>query len=70
MAGRKLNPSILREYDIRGTVGQTFDKADVEAIGRGFASVARERVGRGYAFFHPRDTRGWIERELAKRVTN
>jgi phosphomannomutase len=45
MAGRKLHPSILREYDIRGIVGQTFDAADVEALGRGFASIARERIG-------------------------
>ena len=45
MAGRKLHPSILREYDIRGTVDKTFEALDVEAIGRGFASIARERVG-------------------------
>lgn len=27
-----------------------------------------ERVGWGYAFFHPRDTKGWIEQELEKRI--
>jgi phosphomannomutase len=46
MAGRTLHPSILREYDIRGIVNTTFTADDFEAIGRGFASEARERLGK------------------------
>ncbi len=44
MAGRTLSPTILREYDIRGTVGKDLTEADAEAIGRAFATwlVARD----------------------------
>jgi phosphomannomutase len=45
MAGRKLHPSILREYDIRGVVGKTLFPEDFEGVGKGFASIARERIG-------------------------
>ncbi|NQV54317.1 MAG: phosphomannomutase/phosphoglucomutase [Rhodospirillales bacterium] len=37
-----LNPSILREYDIRGIVGKTLSARDVENIGRAFGSIAVE----------------------------
>jgi phosphomannomutase len=43
--GRTLHPTILREYDIRGVVGETLDASDAEAVGRAFASVAVERFG-------------------------
>jgi|UniRef100_A0A7V6DQW2 phosphomannomutase/phosphoglucomutase len=33
-----MNPSIFREYDIRGIVGQDFNLDDVNKIGRGFAT--------------------------------
>ena len=36
------NPSILREYDIRGTVGGTLHESDAYALGRSFAALARE----------------------------
>ncbi len=35
----KFNNSILREYDIRGIVGDTLTESDAEAIGRAFGSV-------------------------------
>ena len=35
-----LSPAILREYDIRGIVGQTLHEADAFAIGRGNAVPA------------------------------
>ncbi len=41
---RKLNSTILREYDIRGIVGEKFDVNDARSIGRGFGSIVRERV--------------------------
>jgi phosphomannomutase len=43
MTGHILDPTILREYDIRGIVGQTLSKADCRVIGQAFGSiVARE----------------------------
>jgi phosphomannomutase len=43
------NPTILREYDIRGVVGKTLGASDARAIGRGFAPILRERGGRRVA---------------------
>ena len=34
------NPSILREYDVRGIFGDTLTAADAYALGRGFAALA------------------------------
>ncbi len=48
----RFNPTVLREYDIRGIVGQTLDSADAYAIGRGFGTRVRRdggtRVAVGY----------------------
>jgi len=35
---RVLDPTILREYDIRGVVGETFSAVDVGTIGRALAT--------------------------------
>ena len=35
------NPTILREYDIRGIVGDTLNEADAYALGRTYAAIAR-----------------------------
>ncbi len=43
--GRALDPAILGAYDIRGIVGETLTEADMEAIGRGFATLARAGAG-------------------------
>ena len=44
IAGRTLHPSIVREYDIRGVVGETLDAGDALAVGGAFAAtVAAER---------------------------
>jgi phosphomannomutase len=40
------HPTILREYDIRGIVGETLFPADAEAIGRAFASIVLAGGGR------------------------
>jgi len=37
-----LHPSILREYDIRGIVGDTLTEADAHAIGRAYATLIGE----------------------------
>ena len=39
MNGHRLDPRILREYDIRGIVGSTLAPADMTAIGRAFAAM-------------------------------
>ncbi|WP_242151959.1 phosphoglucomutase/phosphomannomutase PgmG [Sphingomonas sp. BAUL-RG-20F-R05-02] len=48
----RIDPAILREYDVRGVVGKTLHTADAHALGRGFASVVRrgggQRVAVGY----------------------
>ena len=49
MRGRRLDPTILREYDIRGVVGRTLSADDVAAIGFAFAGLVGERGGRSVA---------------------
>ena len=34
------HPSILREYDVRGIVGDTLSEADARALGRSYAALA------------------------------
>jgi phosphomannomutase len=43
--GHRFDPSILREYDIRGVVGETLGPQDAYAAGRTFATVLRRRGG-------------------------
>jgi len=45
----RFDPTILREYDIRGVVGQTLSVADAHAIGRAYAIMLREAGGRRVA---------------------
>jgi phosphomannomutase len=46
------HPTVLREYDIRGVIGETLGPDDARAIGRAFASLLRDaggtRVAVGY----------------------
>ena len=43
------NPSVLREYDIRGIVGKTLFEADALAIGRTFGTILRRDGGKTVA---------------------
>ena len=43
--GRTLDPSLLREYDVRGVVGETLGADDCYALGRAFARVVAKRGG-------------------------
>lgn len=45
----QFHPTILREYDIRGIVGETLGADDARAIGRGFAALLRAAGGRKVA---------------------
>ena len=43
----QFNPTILREYDIRGIVGDTLTEADAYALGRTYAAIARTKAHGG-----------------------
>jgi phosphomannomutase len=43
------DPTILREYDIRGVVGKTLNPADAEAVGRAFGTMVDRAGGRKVA---------------------
>jgi len=43
------NPTILREYDVRGIVGKTLAKEDAWALGRSFGSLAADEGARAIA---------------------
>ena len=45
MTTHQFHPSILREYDIRGVVGDTLGTSDVKAIGRAFGTLVRREGG-------------------------
>ncbi|HSD34265.1 MAG TPA: phosphomannomutase/phosphoglucomutase [Alphaproteobacteria bacterium] len=49
MTGHRFDPTILREYDIRGVFGETLFPADAAALGRAFGSTLRRRGGRSVA---------------------
>ena len=64
------NPTILREYDIRGIVGDTLTKADAYALGRTYAAQARDENARRVAV--GRDGRSHsplLEEELVRGLT-
>jgi len=46
MTGHRFAPQILREYDIRGTVGEMLSEDDAFALGRAYGAVLRARDGR------------------------
>src|ERR1700742_5099331 len=41
----QFDPTVLREYDIRGIIGETLGVEDARAIGRGFATLLRKAGG-------------------------
>ncbi len=45
----QFHPTVLREYDIRGIIGETLGAEDARAIGRGFATLLRAAGGRKVA---------------------
>jgi len=45
MSGHAFHPSILREYDIRGVVGETLCADDAGAIGRAFGTIVARNGG-------------------------
>jgi phosphomannomutase len=66
----RFNPTILREYDIRGIVGDTLTEADAFALGRAFASKAHGEGARTIAVGRDGRTHsGMLEAELIRGLT-
>lgn len=45
----RFDPTLLRDYDLRGTVGRTLHEADAWALGRGFGTIIARGGGRRVA---------------------
>ncbi|MBM3542628.1 MAG: phosphomannomutase, partial [Alphaproteobacteria bacterium] len=61
----RFHPSILREYDVRGIVGETLSTADAKALGRAFASTVVRDGGRTVAVgYDGRDSSPALEAAL------
>jgi phosphomannomutase len=66
----QFNPTILREYDIRGIVGDTLTEADAYALGRTFAAKAHGEGARTIAVGRDGRTHsGMLEAELVRGLT-
>src|SRR5689334_17659553 len=66
----QFNPTILREYDIRGIVGDTLNEEDAYALGRTFASKAHSEGARRIAVGRDGRTHsGMLEAALIRGLT-
>src|SRR5881227_2188865 len=66
----RFNPTILREYDIRGIVGDTLNEADAYALGRTFAALARDEGATRIAVGRDGRTHsGMLEAALVRGLT-
>src|SRR3954468_6129178 len=66
----RFNPTILREYDIRGIVGDTLTEADAYALGRTYAALARDEGASRIAVGRDgRSHSGMLEAELVRGLT-
>ena len=68
------DPTVLREYDIRGVIGKTLGPDDARAIGRGFATLlrrARQGTGRSKVAvgFDGRTSSPMLEAPLVEGLT-
>lgn len=68
--GHQFNPTILREYDIRGIVGETLFDRDAYALGRSFGTVLRRADGKTAALgFDGRESSPILEEALIRGLT-
>jgi phosphomannomutase len=66
----QFNPTILREYDIRGIVGDTLTERDAYALGRTYAALARDEGARRIAVGRDGRTHsGMLEASLIRGLT-
>jgi phosphomannomutase len=64
------HPTVLREYDIRGIIGETLGADDARAIGRGFGSLLREAGGQTVAVgYDGRVSSPMLEHALVEGLT-
>lgn len=66
----EFHPTSLREYDIRGIVGETLAEADAHAIGRSFGTLVRRGGGAKVAVgYDGRESSPRLERALVEGLT-
>ncbi len=66
----QFNPTILREYDIRGIVGDTLTESDAYALGRSYAALANSEGARRIAVGRDGRTHsGMLEAALIRGLT-
>ncbi len=66
----KFHQTVLREYDIRGIIGDTLGADDARAIGRGFATLLRRDGGRKVAVgYDGRTSSPMLEEALVEGLT-
>ncbi|XAP78742.1 phosphomannomutase/phosphoglucomutase [Citromicrobium bathyomarinum] len=64
------DPTILREYDIRGIIGETLEADDARAIGRSFGSMLRRADGSRVAVgYDGRQSSPMLEHALVEGLT-
>ena len=64
------DPTILREYDVRGVIGETLGADDARAIGRSFATMLREAGGSTVAVgYDGRTSSPMLEHALVEGLT-
>ena len=64
------DPTILREYDIRGIIGETLEADDARAIGRSFGSMLRRARGSRVAVgYDGRQSSPMLEHALVEGLT-
>ncbi len=65
------HPTVLREYDIRGIIGETLGPDDARAIGRGFATLLRRAGGKKVAIgYDGRISSPMLEHALCEGLTS
>lgn len=66
----QFHPTVLREYDIRGIIGETLGADDARAIGRAFGTLLREAGGRTVAVgYDGRVSSPMLEHALVEGLT-
>jgi len=66
----RFHPTVLREYDIRGIIGETLGPDDARAIGRSFATLLRRAGGRKVAIgYDGRISSPTLEHALCEGLT-
>ncbi|MCX9145753.1 phosphoglucomutase/phosphomannomutase PgmG [Erythrobacter sp. WG] len=66
----QFDPTVLREYDIRGVIGETLGADDARAIGRAFGTLLREAGGKTVAVgYDGRVSSPMLEHALVEGLT-